>query len=72
MTFVDCCNKILLNSSRKNVIELAKGSLNNFFQDSFNEILSQQLTHDRSYMSQGFQSQNKLHVFNPFLHTDTF
>ena len=28
-----------------------KGSLNNIFQDSFNKILSQQLTHDRSYMS---------------------
>ena len=33
----------------KNVIVLAKGSHNNIFQDSFNEILSQQLTHDRSY-----------------------
>ena len=29
---------------------LAKGSLNNIFQDSFNKILSQQLTHDRSYI----------------------
>ena len=36
----------------KNVIKLAKGSLNNIFQDSFNIILSQQFTHDRSYMSQ--------------------
>ena len=27
----------------KNVIKLAKGSLNNIFQDSFNNILSQQL-----------------------------
>ena len=35
----------------KNVIKLAKGSLNNIYQDSFNKILSQQLTHDRSYMS---------------------
>ena len=35
----------------KNVIKLAKGSLNNFFQDLFNKILSQQLTHDRSYIS---------------------
>ena len=35
----------------KNVIKLAKGSLNNIFQDSFNIILSQQLTHDRSYVS---------------------
>ena len=30
----------------------AKDSLNNIFQDSFNKILSQQLTHDRSYISQ--------------------
>ena len=34
----------------KNVIKLAKGSLNNIFQDSFNRILSQQLTHDKSYI----------------------
>ena len=39
LTFVDCCDKILLNSF--------KGSLTNIFQDSFNKILSQQLTHDR-------------------------
>ena len=35
----------------KNVIILAKGSLNNIFQDSFNKILFQQFTHDRSYIS---------------------
>ena len=35
----------------KNVIKLAKGSLNNIFQDSFNKILSHQLTHDRSFMN---------------------
>ena len=35
----------------KNVIKLAKGWLNNIFQDSFNIFLFQQLTHDRSYMS---------------------
>ena len=29
-----------------------KGSLNNILQDSFNKILSQQLTHDRSYYTQ--------------------
>ena len=51
LTFFDCCYKVLLNSSWKTVIKLAKGSLNNIFQDSFNEILSQQLTHDRFYMS---------------------
>ena len=28
-----------------------KGSLKNIFQDLFNKISSQQLTHDRSYMS---------------------
>ena len=33
------------------------GSLNNIFQDSLNKILSQQITHDRSYMS---------YVFNKF------
>ena len=32
----------------KNVIKFAKGSLINIFQDSFNKILSQQLSHDRS------------------------
>ena len=36
----------------KKVIKLSKGSVNNIFQDSFNKILSQQLTHDRSYISQ--------------------
>ena len=32
-------------------IKLAKDSLNNIFQDSFNIILSEQLTHDRFYIS---------------------
>ena len=36
----------------ENVIKLARGSLNNIFKDSFHEILSEQLTHDRSYISQ--------------------
>ena len=36
---------------KKNLTFSAKGSLNNIFQDSFNIILSQQLTHDRSYIS---------------------
>ena len=35
----------------KNVIKQPKGSFNNIFQDSFDKILSQQLTHDRSYTS---------------------
>ena len=30
-----------------------KAGLITFFQDSFNKTLSQQLTHDRSYISQG-------------------
>ena len=34
----------------KNVIETAKGMLNNIFQSSFNKILSQPLNHYRSYM----------------------
>ena len=34
----------------KNVIKLAKGSLSNIFQDSFSKILSQQFTHERSYI----------------------
>ena len=47
LTFVDCWDKMILNSSWKNVIKRAF----NIFQDSFNKILSQQLTHDRSYIS---------------------
>ena len=34
----------------ENVIKLAKGSLNNISQDSFNKILFEQLTHERSYV----------------------
>ena len=49
MTFIDCYDKILLNESWKNVIKLAKGS-HYIFQDSFNKILSQQWTHDWSYI----------------------
>ena len=52
LTFVDCCDKIFITLVLKNVIKLAKGLLNNIFQDSFNKILSQQLTHNRSYISQ--------------------
>ena len=44
----------------KNVIKLAKGSLNYFFQDSFNKILSQQFTHDRSYISHSQESEHNL------------
>ena len=34
----------------KNVMKLAKSSLDNIFRDSFNKILSQQLIHDRFYL----------------------
>ena len=51
LTFVDCCDKSFIKLVLKNVIKLAKGSLNNNFQDSFNKFLSQQLTHDKPYMS---------------------
>ena len=32
-------------------MKLAKGALNNIFQDSFNKNSSQQLTHDRPYVA---------------------
>ena len=51
LTFADCCDRILIKLVLKSFIKLAKGSLNNIFQDLFYKILSQQLTHDRSYMS---------------------
>ena len=50
LLFVDCWDKNFIKFVLKNVIKLAKGSLNNIFQDSFNKILSQQLTYDRSYV----------------------
>ena len=55
LTFVDRWDKII-QLVLKSVIKLAKGSLNNIFQDSFNMILSQQFTHDRSYMRQAYHS----------------
>ena len=48
MIFVDCCDKIRFKLVLKNVVKLFKGSLNNSFQEAFNKILFQQLTHDRS------------------------
>ena len=42
---------VFINPDLKNVTKLVKGSLHNIGQDSFNKILSQQLTHDRSYIS---------------------
>ena len=38
LTFVDCWDKIFIKLVLKNVIKLAKGSLNNIFQDSVNNI----------------------------------
>ena len=51
MTFVDYFDKIFIKLVLRNVIELAKRSLNNIFQDSFDKILSQQLTDDIYYIS---------------------
>ena len=51
LTFVDSCDKNFIKLILKNVMKLAKGSLNNILQDSFNEISSQQLTHEKSYIS---------------------
>ena len=48
MTFDDSCDRILSKLVLKSVFKLAKGQLNNTFQDSFNKILSKQLTHERS------------------------
>ena len=47
LTFVDCWDNILLK-----LVLGKKRSLKNIFQDSFYKILSQQLTYDRSYISQ--------------------
>ena len=66
LTFVDCCDKMLLNSLRKNVIKLAIGSLNGIFQDSFNKILFQQLTHDRSLCYMSFIRKFKVLLFPLF------
>ena len=43
------CDKEFIKLVLEKGIKLAKGSINNIFQDSFYNILSQQLTHDRSY-----------------------
>ena len=51
LTFIDSCEKKIMKVVLKNVIKLDKGSLKNILQDSFNKILSQKLTHDRSYIS---------------------
>ena len=44
------CGNFFYQTRPKNVIKLAKGSLNNIFQDSFTKISSHQLTCDRSYI----------------------
>ena len=61
----------------KNIIKLTKGSLNNIFQDSFNKILSQQLTHNILYLSnKGLYSptipENILCLLQIFLHLEAF
>ena len=63
LTFVNCRDKKNIKHVLKNVIELAKGELNYIFQDSFNKILSQQLTQDRSYTFrlQSALIRNKIH-----------
>ena len=50
LTFVDCCDKILLNSSWKTLLSSPKAHLITFFKDSFNKTLSKQLTQVRSYI----------------------
>ena len=48
---VYCRDKILLHIYiLKNIVNLPRCSFNNIFQDSFNTILSQQLTHERPCM----------------------
>ena len=49
-SLIQICDKKNL-TSWKMFFKPAKNSLNNIFQDSFNKILSQQLTHERFYMS---------------------
>ena len=53
---------------------LAKGLLYSIFQDSFNKILFQQLTHDRSYISNTFSSGRLINPFpnTPFLDRPKF
>ena len=45
-----------------------KGSLNNIFQDTFNKILSQQLTHDRFYISEPCYVKRRLNVSPYHIH----
>ena len=53
--------KSFIKRALKNVIyePLAKGSLTTFFQGWFNKILSQQLSHDRSYISLFYKDLSK-------------
>ena len=50
-TILKSCIREWVKLVLKNVIKLAKDSLNNIFQNSFNTILSQQLSHVTSYIS---------------------
>ena len=55
MGWIQFCDK------KKNIIKLAKGLINDIFQDLFNKILFQQLTHDRFYIS------GMTNVYLPFI-----
>ena len=61
LTFVNSWDKILLNSSWKTLLSSPKGLHNNIFQDSFNKISSQLLTHDRSFIF--FIKQQYIRIF---------
>ena len=79
LTFVDCCDKKnyetrlkkIMKLVLKNVIKLARGSLNNIFQDESNKILSKQLTHDRSYTLPAFSTFFS-NIFNSSFYPDCY
>ena len=56
----------------KNGFKLAKGSLNNIFQDSLNKSLSQQLSHDRSYMYERQAPENCHLLFKNYVHVNHY
>ena len=46
-------------------MQTTKGSLNNIFQDLFNKVLSQKLTHDRFYISHNVADEPKCFLVYP-------
>ena len=50
LTFDNCCEQNLLNSSRKTLLSSPKARLITFFKTRLIKFSSQQLTHDRSYI----------------------